>query len=102
MITFIKSLFKPKADLAKLVKEGAVIVDVRTKGEFQAGHIEGSKNIPLDTVKNEVGKLKQLNKPVVTVCRSGNRSGIAANMLEHLGYKNVKNLVGGMLNWQKK
>ena len=46
MFTFFKSLFKPKADLAKLVKEGALIVDVRTKGEFQEGHIEGSKNIP--------------------------------------------------------
>jgi rhodanese-related sulfurtransferase len=85
MFTFFKNLFKPSADFAKLVKEGAVIVDVRTKGEFQAGHIEGSKNIPLDTVKNEVEKLKKLNKPIVTVCRSGNRSAMAKSILSSAG-----------------
>ncbi|WP_018613964.1 rhodanese-like domain-containing protein [Segetibacter koreensis] len=85
MFTFLKNLFKPSADFAKLVKEGAVIVDVRTTGEFQAGHIEGSKNIPLDTVKNEVEKLKKLNKPFVTVCRSGNRSAMAKSILSSAG-----------------
>lgn len=85
MITFIKNLFKPKTDLAKLVKEGAVIVDVRTKGEFQAGHIEGSKNIPLDGVKNLVQQLKKSGKPVITVCRSGNRSAMAKSILSSAG-----------------
>ena len=85
MITFIKNLFKPKADLAKLVKEGAVIVDVRTKGEFQAGHIEGSKNIPLDEVKNHVQQLKIAGKPVITVCRSGNRSAMAKSIFSSRG-----------------
>ena len=74
---FLKSLFKPAADFAKLVKEGAVIVDVRTRGEFQAGHIEGSKNIPLDSVNAQVQQLKSAGKPVITVCRSGNRSAMA-------------------------
>jgi phage shock protein E len=85
MITFIKNLFKPKADLAKLVKEGAVIVDVRTKGEFEAGHIEGSKNIPLDGVKTQVQHLKKSGKPVITVCRSGNRSAMAKSILSSAG-----------------
>ena len=81
MIDFIKGLFKPRADFLKLVKEGAVTIDVRTKGEYQAGHIEGSKNVPLDTVKNEAAALKKLNKPVITVYRSGNCSGMAKSIL---------------------
>ena len=85
MFDFIKSLFKPKADVTKLIKEGAVIVDVRTKGEYQAGHIEGSRNIPLDTIKKEAAALKNLNKPVVTVCRSGNRSSMAKAILAAAG-----------------
>jgi phage shock protein E len=85
MITFIKNLFKPKADFKKLVKEGAVIVDVRTKGEYQAGHIEGSKNIPLDGVKAQAQQLKKSGKPVITVCRSGSRSGMAKTILSSAG-----------------
>ncbi len=71
MFEFIKSLFKGHGDVAKLVDDGAVVVDVRTKGEYQAGHIEGSRNIPLDNIEKEAPALKALNKPVVTVCRSG-------------------------------
>jgi rhodanese-related sulfurtransferase len=85
MFDFIKSLFKGKPDVAKLAKEGAVIVDVRTKGEYQAGHIEGSRNIPLDNIKKEAAVVKNLNKPVVTVCRSGNRSGMAKSILAAAG-----------------
>jgi phage shock protein E len=85
MLSFLKSLFKPTADFAKLVKEGAVIVDVRTKGEFQAGHIEGSKNIPLDVVKTQVQQLKKSGKRVITVCRSGNRSAMAKSILSSAG-----------------
>jgi phage shock protein E len=85
MFDFIKSLFKGNGDVVKLVKEGAVIVDVRTKGECQAGHIEGSRNIPLDNIKKEAAVLKNLNKPVVTVCRSGNRSGMAKSILAAAG-----------------
>ena len=85
MFNFIKGLFKPKADFLKLVKEGALIVDVRTKGEYKAGHIEGSKNVPLAIVKSEATALKKLNKPVITVCRSGNRSSMAKSILAAAG-----------------
>ena len=85
MLSFLKNLFKPSADMAKLVEQGAVIVDVRTKGEYQAGHIEGSKNIPLDIIKSEAVRLKKLNKPIITVCRSGNRSGMAKSILTAAG-----------------
>ena len=85
MFTIFKNMFNPSADLTKLLKEGAVIVDVRTKDEFMTGHIEGSKNIPLDTVKKELEKMKKLNKPIVTVCRSGNRSAMAKSILSSAG-----------------
>ncbi len=85
MFELIKSLFQPKADLGNLVKEGALIVDVRTRGEYEAGHIAGSRNIPLDTIKNEAATLKKINKPIITVCRSGNRSGMAKSILAAAG-----------------
>ena len=85
MFDFIKKLFRGDGNIAKLIREGAVVVDVRTKGEYQAGHIEGSRNIPLDTIKNQVTSLKQLNKPIVTVCRSGSRSGMAKSILTAAG-----------------
>lgn len=85
MFDFIKTLFKPKADLRKLVEEGAVIIDVRTRGEYQSGHIKGSKNMPLDTIKKETAVLKKLNKPLITVCRSGSRSGMAKSILSAAG-----------------
>ena len=81
MFDFIKQLSKPKADFAQLVKDGAVIIDVRTKGEYAAGHIKGSRNIPLDTIRKEANSLKMLNKPVITVYRSGTRNSIARSML---------------------
>lgn len=85
MLAFLKKRFKSRADIPKLVKHGAIIIDVRTKSEFQAGHIRGLQNIPLDTIKEEATTLKNLNKPIVTVCRSGNRSGIAKSILSVAG-----------------
>ena len=85
MIKLIKRLFKPKVDFVKLIKEGALVVDVRTKSEYGSGHIDGSKNIPLDKIKTEIKILKQLNKPIITVCRSGTRSGLAKSILTSAG-----------------
>jgi rhodanese-related sulfurtransferase len=78
------------------------LLDVREDYERADFNI-GGRHLPL-------GKLQSMqlddiedwkDDEIIIYCRSGNRSGIAANMLEALGYKNVKNLVGGMLNWQK-
>ena len=85
MINLIKNFFKPSADFAKLVKEGALIIDVRTAAEYGAGHIEGSGNIPLDKLKGEIRLLKQADKPIITVCRSGSRSGMAKSILKSAG-----------------
>lgn len=49
----------PSTDYAELVKNGAIIVDVKTNGEFQGGHIKGSINIPLDTINSKIEELKK-------------------------------------------
>lgn len=85
MLDFLKSFLKPKADLSKQIQDGAIIVDVRTKNEFETGHIAGSRNIPLDKIKAEAATLKKEKKPIITVCRSGNRSGMAKTILAAAG-----------------
>jgi phage shock protein E len=67
------------------VDRGAVIIDVRTVGEFQQGHIKGAKNIPLDMIFSKVAEIKKLNKPVIVYCRSGMRSSQAASVLKNSG-----------------
>lgn len=97
MIEKIKELLGlgPKADLSQLVKNGAQIIDVRSKGEFQGGHIKGSVNIPLNTLDSQLSRIKK-DRPVITCCASGMRSASAKGILLAKGYKEVHN--GG--GWQ--
>ena len=74
-----------ETDYQALIKQGAMIVDVRTPGEFQGGHIRGSINIPLDEISDKVTDLKAKNKVIITCCRSGNRSGAATSIMEAAG-----------------
>lgn len=87
MLGFIKKLFAggPAVDYKQLLKDGALIVDVRTPGEFKTGHIKGALNIPLDAIKSRVDELKRKNKTIITCCRSGNRSGMAKGILHSAG-----------------
>lgn len=103
MINAIKQLFGigPKTDFAQLVKDGAIILDVRSKGEYAGGHIRGSINISVDTLANNLDKLKDKNKPVITCCASGMRSASAKNILKAKGYTQVYN-GGGWYGLQQK
>src|ERR1035437_4849110 len=76
---------------AQLVNEGAIILDVRTSGEFSTGHIKGSINIPVNLLVNNLSKLKVKNKPVITCCASGMRSASAKSILQSNGFSNVYN-----------
>jgi rhodanese-related sulfurtransferase len=88
MLALLKKLFGgTSVNYKELVSNGAIIVDVRTAGEYNTGHIPGSKNFPLDIIRRKVEDLKKLNKPVITVCRSGARSGIAKGILKSSGIK---------------
>lgn len=86
MLRILKRIFNgTRVDYRELVNSGAIIVDVRSGTEYRAGHIPGSKNFPLDTLQGKLKELKKLNKPVITVCRSGARSGMAKGMLKNAG-----------------
>ncbi|ADN76850.1 Rhodanese domain protein [Ferrimonas balearica DSM 9799] len=74
------------------VEEGALLVDVRTPGEFAAGHLPGAINIPLDQLPGRLDELgDSKSQPIVVYCRSGNRSGQALNWLSRQGYQQVQN-----------
>ncbi len=93
MIELLNKLFgiKPKPNMADLVKEGALIIDVRTKAEFSTGHIKGSINIPLDRIDANIAKLKNKNQVIITCCASGSRSRVAQSGFKTRGYANVYN-----------
>ena len=80
-----------KTDYADLVKKGAIILDVRSKGEFAGGHIKGSINIPVDQLANNLSKLKDKNKTIITCCASGMRSGSAKSWMLSNGFTEVYN-----------
>lgn len=87
MLDFIKQLLGlgQSVDFGQLVQEGAVIIDVRTPSEYNSGHIKGAENIPLNEIGKRINYLKQKNKTVITCCRSGNRSAMAASQLKQAG-----------------
>jgi rhodanese-related sulfurtransferase len=85
-----------QTDYTRLISEGAVILDVRSHGEYVSGHIEGSINISVTKLAENLNKLKSKNQTIITCCASGMRSASAKGILESNGYKNVIN--GG--SWQ--
>jgi len=87
---------KSKADqIADFKSRKAIVIDVRSKPEFQSGHAKGSENIPLNNLLNRIDYIAKKNVPVITVCRSGARSGRAAAILKSKG---IEALNGGP--WQ--
>ncbi|HEY6502437.1 MAG TPA: rhodanese-like domain-containing protein [Chitinophagaceae bacterium] len=87
MLSLIKKIFGTgnNTDFKKLCTGGAVIVDVRMPQEYRSGHIKGSINLPLPGLNKEIGKLKKMNKPVITCCLSGGRSSVAKKLLSRQG-----------------
>jgi phage shock protein E len=102
MIQLIKDILGigPIADLGELIKKGAAIVDVRSKGEYAGGHVKGSVNIPLDQLEGNLNKFKNKEQVIITCCASGIRSGRAKGLLRRHGYNQVYN--GGSLYNLKK
>jgi rhodanese-related sulfurtransferase len=77
-------IFKRKNNMEEVqeyLENGAIVIDVRTIQEYTEGHVEGSHNIVLDTVEDNIDTIKAFEKPIITVCRSGARSGMAMQML---------------------
>jgi len=88
-----------KKNLERFLNRGAIIVDVRTKEEYARGAIVGAKHIPLDILSSKVSEVKKWNKPIITYCRKGGRSAMAANLLRSQG---VEVLNAGGYTWLSK
>jgi rhodanese-related sulfurtransferase len=87
----------PVEVIAALRDEGGLVVDVREADEWKAGHMEGSEWIPLGELGARAGELPR-DRPLLIVCRSGSRSGYAADALAAAGY-DARNLAGGLVRW---
>jgi phage shock protein E len=92
-------------ELAKqLADGGALILDVRSSGEFAGGHVDGAVNISHTEVRAQIAKIKQMqggdtHKPIVLYCRSGQRASLAKRELVAAGFDRVTNL-GGINAWR--
>ena len=78
-----------KEKVSEYLQNEAVVIDVRTPAEFADGHVEGSVNIPLGIIANKIETIKKYNKQIITCCRSGARSGTAANILNNNGIDTI-------------
>jgi rhodanese-related sulfurtransferase len=90
------------AALQLINHKDALVLDVREESEYKAGHILNAKLISLGSLNGRIGELeKYKDRPVVVVCRSGNRSGAACAALGKHGFTQAYNLAGGVMAWQK-
>ncbi len=85
------------ADAQQAVTDGALLLDVRERQEWRAGHAPQARHIVLGQLRDHLAELPT-DQPIVTVCRTGRRSALAANLLTRHGYA-VSNLTGGMNAW---
>ena len=77
------------------------LLDVRTRGEFSQGHIDGATLIPINELQSRILELEiHKNKSILVYCLSGARSSSAANYLASLGFSSVLNLRGGITSWR--
>lgn len=90
------------AELHKRLQAGEkpLIIDVREPDEYAAGHIAGAQLMPLGSVDKSIKPVGK-KQEVVLVCRSGNRSAQAYQILAAMGYSSLKNMEGGMIAWEK-
>ncbi len=86
----------PASDYQAVVGADAQLIDVRQPNEVAQGTLPGAVNIPLDSLQARIPELDPTRR-VVLLCRSGGRSGVAAELLTSAGFSNVINLAGGMM-----
>ena len=86
-------------DLRAAAAGGALVIDVREPFEFAEGRVPDSVLVPLATVPSRAEEFVK-DEPVYIICRSGNRSLVAAETLVAAGYSDVRNVQGGMIAWE--
>lgn len=89
-------------DATRLInRDEAVVIDVRDEGEFKQGHILNAIHVPVKALPERVGKLENYrDRPIITVCRNGQRSASASAVLRKQGFARVYTLSGGLLAWE--
>lgn len=85
----------------RLENEDITLIDVREVEEYEGGHIEGAVNAPLSSL-NAIELPHVKDEPIYIICRSGNRSAQAAQILSDRGYTEVYDVTGGMIAWEQK
>jgi len=81
-------------------RAGALIVDVREPEEWREGHVAGARHIPLGALTARLAELPR-DQEILTMCRSGNRSGRAQSLLQGQGFSAVRNVSGGIIAWER-
>ena len=79
---------------------GAMLVDVREPHEWRDGHAKGARHIPLGDLSRRAGELPQ-DREILVICRSGNRSRTATQLLQRAGFERVVNVQGGTMAWMR-
>lgn len=87
-----------KEDIDFYIKQGAIIIDVRSPQEYKEGHLDGAISIPDYQIKKEVEKkIPNKDEFIVVYCSTGHRSQRVQKMLNNMGYKNVYNVYEGII-----
>jgi rhodanese-related sulfurtransferase len=82
-------------------RQNAVVLDIRDKKEFQAGHIVDALNIPYSALESRIEELKKYReRPIVVTCRLGQNAGAAGTLLRKQGFTDVSRLSGGIAEWR--
>ncbi|HSG24749.1 MAG TPA: rhodanese-like domain-containing protein [Anaerolineales bacterium] len=87
-------------DAFSMREEGAFILDVRNQDEWDAGHVPGATLIPLPQLASRLAELPQ-DQEIVVICRSGNRSATARDILLDAGFSSVTSVAGGFNDWAR-
>ncbi|MEZ5490322.1 MAG: rhodanese-like domain-containing protein [Gammaproteobacteria bacterium] len=91
----------PQQAVRMINREDAVVLDVRDKKEFDAGHIVDAINIPSSKLSQRLTELnRHKEKPLVVVCKMGQHSGEACKTLQQAGFEQVVRLSGGIAEWK--
>ena len=87
-----------------LVQPNVTLIDVRTSEEYESGHLDKAQNIDFLNEELFMTEIEKFDKsqPIYIYCRSGNRSGKAATLMQELGFQTIYDLEGGYLNWTSK
>lgn len=97
----VEKAFEHTVTLEELETRKGLILDVREAAEYAFGHIEDAKSIPMGELESRLEELDK-NEEIYVICRTGNRSDLAANLLAKNGYTKVYNVLPGMNEWNGK